>query len=269
MLRCVLARRKEKGYAQDWRFPARTAWVNVMKLAFVPLLQTQKELYAIARGGDRFRAHLRTLIDPRSRDLALPLPPLNPMGKDHVPAVLDALLGLDADSVGARAVAEVLPKLRSVPGEFKVALVLADDGGGWTHRCATEFSHRFETMPLLRRHWLIGLLWTSEKPSAEAVRAEVLATIYRAAYIEEQGEGRTLRERMAQEGYVMAEAGCRMPPLSAQETAAARAILAPLLETQDMRTAIECLFGDAAARALGFTPRGLADRAGLALALAH
>ena len=35
----------------------------------------------------------------------------------------------------------------------------------------------------------------------------------------------------------------------------------------DMRTAIECLFGDAAGRTLGFTPRGLSPWAGLALAL--
>jgi hypothetical protein len=34
-----------------------------------------------------------------------------------------------------------------------------------------------------------------------------------------------------------------------------------------MRTCIECLFGDAATRTLGFTPRGLSPWAGLALAL--
>jgi hypothetical protein len=34
-----------------------------------------------------------------------------------------------------------------------------------------------------------------------------------------------------------------------------------------MRTAIECLFGDAAGQTLGFTPRGLSPWAGLALAL--
>ena len=39
------------------------------------------------------------------------------------------------------------------------------------------------------------------------------------------------------------------------------------LDAEDMRTCIECLFGDAAARTLGFTPRGLSPWAGLALAL--
>ena len=38
------------------------------------------------------------------------------------------------------------------------------------------------------------------------------------------------------------------------------------LDADDMRTAIECLFGDAAGRTLGFTPCGLSPWAGLALA---
>ena len=41
----------------------------------------------------------------------------------------------------------------------------------------------------------------------------------------------------------------------------------PYLDADDMRTCIEYLFGDAAARTLGFTLRGLSPWAGLALAL--
>ena len=46
-----------------------------------------------------------------------------------------------------------------------------------------------------------------------------------------------------------------------------REVLAPFLDAEDMRTCIECLFGDAAARTLGLTPQGLSPWAGLALAL--
>ena len=46
-----------------------------------------------------------------------------------------------------------------------------------------------------------------------------------------------------------------------------REVLTNFLDAEDKRTAIECLFGDAAARTLGFTPRGLSPWAGLALAL--
>ena len=46
-------------------------------------------------------------------------------------------------------------------------------------------------------------------------------------------------------------------PLDDEELAYTREVLAPHLDATDMRTGVECLFGDAAARTLGFTPRGL------------
>jgi hypothetical protein len=72
---------------------------------------------------------------------------------------------------------------------------------------------------------------------------------------------------MIQEGSVMAQAGCLGPSLVADDLEYTREVLTPYLEAEDKRTAIECLFGDAAGRTLGFTPRGLSPWAGLALAL--
>jgi hypothetical protein len=72
---------------------------------------------------------------------------------------------------------------------------------------------------------------------------------------------------MAQEGHVMALAGCTQPALDAEDLEYTRMVIEPFLDATDMRTAIECLYGDAAGRTLGFTPRGLSHRAGLALAL--
>lgn len=66
----------------------------------------------------------------------------------------------------------------------------------------------------------------------------------------------------------MALAGCREPSLEPDDLEYSREVIAPFLDAEDMRTMIECLFGDAAGRTLGFTPRGLSHRAGLALALA-
>jgi hypothetical protein len=73
---------------------------------------------------------------------------------------------------------------------------------------------------------------------------------------------------MAQEGWAMAMAGCTTPTLDDADLAYTREVIAPCLDAADMRTSIECLYGDAAGRTLGFTPRGLSDWAGLALALA-
>jgi hypothetical protein len=239
-----------------------------MKLEFVPLLKVQRELYGMPRGMERFQAYLATMIDPETRDLKLPLSGMNPMGKDHIPVLLDQYLAMDADRIAALAVADAESRLTNIQGEFKVALVLSDDAmGGWTNRYTSEFGRRFGTKAYHRRGWLEVGLWTSEAPAAETVREQVLATIYRAAHIEQHGFAHTLRDMLAQEGFAMAQAGCTEPALDGDDLAYTREVIRPYLDTKDYSTVITCLFGDEAARSLGYAPLGLSARAGFALAL--
>jgi hypothetical protein len=240
-----------------------------MQLEYVPLLQIQRDLYRLPRGYERFRAYLKTMIDPETRDLSLPpLVAMNPMGKDHVPALLDQLLAFDADGVAARAIAEAAPKLAHIAGAFKIGLAIADDlKGGWTNRYASEFSARFEIKPILKRGWLTGILWTSETPSIKTTRETALTAVYRAAYVQQHGVARTLGEMLAQEGYAMAMAGCSQPALEADDLAYTREIIAPHLDAKDRPTVMTCLFGDVAAHSLGYPPQGLSPRAGFELAL--
>jgi hypothetical protein len=245
-----------------------------MQIEYVPLLQVQRELHDIPRGMARFRQYLRT-ITPDRTNVELPsLLIMNPMGKDHVTALQDALLAMDADGIAAEAAAEAAAELVDEPGDFKATLVIADDlMGGWTNRYATEFTFRFY-IPVpprrprgLKHDWITGLLWSSEPASERAVREGILTAIYRMAYFQRHGAARTLRDKLAQEGHVMAQAGCTGPVLDAEDIDYTREVLIPYLDGDDMRTCIECLFGDAAGRTLGFTPRGLSPWAGLALAL--
>jgi len=239
-----------------------------MKLEFVPLLQVQRDLHRMPRGWERFRAYLQTLVDPETKELKLPLSAMNPMGKDHVPALLDQYLAFDADGLAARAVAEAESRLSNVEGEFKVALVIVDDAmGGWTNRYSNELTARTGSKPLHRRGWITGALWTSETPSEQATREETLAAVYRAAHIQQHGFAATLREIMAQEGYAMVMAGCSKPSLDEDELEYTRAVIAPNLDTKDYPFVITSLFGDAAAASLGYAPLGLSERAGFALAL--
>src|SRR4051794_16355901 len=98
----------------------------VMRLDYVPLLRTQRELHDRPLGMDRFRQDLRTIWASSDADGELiPMLLMNPMGKAHVAAVLDALISLDADGVAARAVEEIAVRLADEPGECKVALVVA------------------------------------------------------------------------------------------------------------------------------------------------
>ena len=236
-----------------------------MKLEYVPLLQIQRGLQEIPRGMGRFRAYLDvTLNEARDEPRYPPLVMANPMAKEHVTALLDALLALGADGEAARALEVEGARLVDVPGSYKVALVVIDDvGGGWTNRHVIEFGLTSGE----GAGWLSCPLWSSEPASARACREAVLTSAFRTAYIGRHGPPRTLADRLAQEGYALAMAGCEATALDLDDLAYSREVIAPYLDATDMRTCVECLYGDAAGRALGFTPRGLSDRAGLAVAL--
>jgi hypothetical protein len=259
-----------------------------MNLNYVPLLQVMRDLQSIPRGQPpdfngkkRFRQYLRTIFDYDRKVCKFPtLLAMNPMAKDHVTALLDDYLAMDADGFGAQVATEVAARLADVPGDFKVGLLIADDLlGGGTNRYLYEYGFRFgadysrigdglPNLPCwLKYYWLTGVLWSSEPAREGAVREALLTAAYRVAHQQRHGPARTLRAMLAQEGNVMAQAGCSGPTLDAEDIDYTREVLIPYLDAEDMWTCFECLFGDAAARALGFTPRGLSPWAGLALAL--
>jgi hypothetical protein len=241
-----------------------------MRLTYVPLLEELRDLYLRPRDMKRFKAYLHMTIDSDSMRVKLPTLSMNPMAKEHVGVFLDAVIALDADRVGADAMREVEPKLRDVPGSFRVALVVCDDVGGWTNRFACEYGERLLAPPPPGQRyndWIPATLWASEPPSARLVRERVLTALHRFAHVQRHGQAKSLGELMAQEGRVMAIAGCEEPALDPEDIEYTREVIRPFLDATDMRTAVECLYGDQAGATLGFTPRGLSDRASLALAL--
>ena len=252
-----------------------------MQFELIPLLQIQRDLYDIPRGQERFRVYLKTMMNSEGSDVdLLPMATMNPMGKEHIPKMLDALLAMDAETVAASAIAEHFPeKLANTsaqpdeyPGLFKVGLVIADDlMGGWTNRYSCEFSDRFEVKPRFKRGWLSVVLWTSELasevPSAQQVREATLMTLYRATYIQQHGTAHTLQEMLSQEGYAMKMAGCQQTMLVREDIAYSQEVILPYLESQDYPTLMACVFGDRAAHSLGYAPQGLSEGAGFAVAL--
>lgn len=236
-----------------------------MKLSFLPLLQVQRDLYAMPRGMERFREYIKTMTDPDTGDLALPLVAMNPMGKEHVPALIDQYLALGAEQIAQDAIAGVAEEFAR---DYRVGLVVSDDlKGGWTNRWASEYGHRIEGAAITKRGFITAILWTSEPASADRVRDAVLTSIYRVEYLQSHPAPTTLRDMLEQEGYAMARAGCATPSLDADDLDYTRNVIAPHLDAHDRATVIACLFGDQAAAALGYPPQGLSHRAGLALAL--
>ena len=90
-----------------------------MHLELVPLLRVERELYHTPRGFARFRKYLATMQGGTNDVELLPLVALNPMGKEHVAAVLDALLALDAEAVAAEAAADAGRRLAARPARSR------------------------------------------------------------------------------------------------------------------------------------------------------
>jgi hypothetical protein len=239
-----------------------------MNIRYVPLLPIQRELYRFPRSYERFEQYLRTVLNEDRSDVELvPLLAANPMAKDHVTALLDQYLAMDADGIAAAAIADAAARLIDEPGDFKASLVVADDlMGGWTNRYDYEYTLRCPG-PGQKRFWITGYLWSSEPATERAVREAMSAAVYRTAYVQRQGPARTLRDMLAQEGHVMLMAGCDGPTLEDDDIEYTREVLGTFMDASDKRTLIECLFGDRAGATLGFTPRGLSHMAGVALAL--
>ena len=229
----------------------------------LPLLEVQRELYLLPRGPERFAAYTELMTGPDDT-LALPLAVLNPMAKAHVSERLEQLLALNAETLAADAIKLANGRLE-LPTPIQLGLVVADDvAGGWTDRYLTDAAHRFEPGEL-RYGFATVLLWAGERYTAASLTEGVLAACYRTASILEHGRPKTLRHTMAQEGGAAAFAGTDLT-LSADELTYTRAVVTPHLDTAAFPTVFACLYGDPAARSVGYAPLGLSRNAGFALA---
>ncbi len=122
-----------------------------MKIEYVPLIRGMRDLHAVPRGMERFREYIRAFTTTGIDGPEVEFPSLvlmNPMGREHVAELLDALLALDADGIAARTAADAAAGLADAPGDYKLGLVVADDlKGGWTNRYDYEFNLRFPSGP--------------------------------------------------------------------------------------------------------------------------
>jgi hypothetical protein len=239
-----------------------------MEIDLVPLLKLERRLYETERGMERFRRYVEVATGG-GKDMELPpLAVLNPMGKEHVAAALDALIAIDADAIAAAAVAEAYRRLAGVSGSLLVGLVIVDDvAGGWTNRYLTEARQRLEGDAEVKRGWASVLLWASEPPDPERVRQETLAAVFRSSYIRDHGLPRTLRQMMLQEGLAGAFGDVKPPIADRGRLAQIRQVIDPQRDTTDYPTAFACLYGDEAAVEVGYPPLDLPARAGFALAI--
>ena len=203
-------------------------------------------------------------------DLKLPLPLFNPMGSDHVAAVLDRLIDAGAEGTAREALARVADRLSedALGDAVRVALVVADDaGGGWTDRCLSDEQARFQGRALRTRGWAIAVLWTGDPPHAhrpERIAAATTEAVYRHAYQNRHGEPRVLRDRLLQEGLAARFGGTPEHRPDHAATASTADEVERHLGSDRFPTCFACFYGDDAAIRTGHDPLGLPPWAGYA-----
>jgi hypothetical protein len=244
-----------------------------MKFELVPILEKLRDLYLIPRGPDRFQAYIDLATGGATATKDIPYPPLitvNPMAKEHALEFVESLLALGAEEVARTVLEEANARLESVEYSqtIKVGLSVLDDlMGGWTNRTFNDAARFKVGKSLEKTGWLCMPLWTSEAPNLEELRPVLLESACRAAYVVQHGDPKTLREMIQQEGAVAAFAN-RSLECDREELEYSRAVIAPHLQSTHQPTVIACLYGDEAAKELGYPPLGLSKNAGFQIALA-
>ena len=231
----------------------------------LPLLTAQRRLLDTARGFARFRDYLATMLDADG-EIALPLAAFNPMSKAHVAAHLDTLLALDAEAVLRDHLVSGLARLAVPTGRWRAGLVVVDDAqGGWTDRYLTDADHWFGALGEIKRGFLVVYSWTGDPVTLAGLRAEALGALYRTLFKARHGTPTTLRGMLTLAGLTARFAELTYP-LDDAALAASRKVLATHLDTTSFPIQFACLYGDAAAAAVGYPPLGVPPHGGFAVA---
>lgn len=245
-----------------------------MHLVVVNILQDLRALYDIPGRMERFHAYV-DLVSGKSRGVYLPIGNFSPMGQRQS-EYLDLLIRLEAEreaQIAASAASERLGP--SFPRSQVILVVVDEPKNGWTQRSLTDASWRFDeqtdSVPKNKRtdasgQWISVQLWTDIEPTVAYIKQEVSSAIYRCAHRRIYGVAKSLREMLVQEGRALAFAGAK-PSASEEELKAISDTIAPHLDSQDYPICFGALYGDEAARSVGYDPLGVTANGGFDVAI--
>ena len=239
-----------------------------MNLEFVPILSVVKNFYQVPLGMERFDAYIQAMGAYNDDAALVPMIGMNPMAKSHVSEKINELIALEVEN----AIQSELPNLEryfaNIPNQFKVGICVSDDvRGGWTNRYLNDCNSRFfEISGIKKRPWVVVMLWASQTYTPENVRALLQAQVFRTAYRLQVGETKTLYDHMIQEGQALAFAGNTVK-LEFDDLEYSREVIQSHLASTHFPTVFACLYGDQAAKSVGYPALGLSSNAGFELAL--
>lgn len=235
-----------------------------------PTLATMAEIYALPRDGGpkgpRFAAYVART--PTEWGLV----PYNPMAGDAALEAVQSLIALDAEAVALQAVQKVASAC-SYGDTLTLALAVRSKGL-WTDRMATEVDERVTGKTRVMHQGVISL-WSREESTAETVVRESVAEAVRVMWHAQHGVADTLSRVLACEGLAYALADLQVASLGASSPPA---VFSVPITPEDSVTVIEAidilgdtrqageiagvLYGDDAAKEMGWTPLGVPAYAG-------
>ena len=242
-----------------------------MPFESLPVLDIMIQFYQQERGRKRFEEYLALMYDKKDDALKLPLPLFNPMGKDHVPEKLNELKNLNVESIieeCCRKVSNVLAASEQIlPHSYNVSLSLADDlMGGWTNKYSTDYSNCFAPKGLLNRHFVTPIFWTSETYNEAQIRQRVSKTLWRTVYHLQNAYSTNLLEHLQQEAFVIDQIGFNAPAVHHDEYQLIVDFVRQEKNSESRAKIITFLYGDQAAKSLGYLPLGFNENNGFELA---
>ena len=232
-------------------------------MRIAPTLHTMAGVYALTREGGpkspRFAAYVA--LTPTNWGLV----PYNPMAGDAARDTVNALIALDAESLAQQAAQHV-----ATACHYTGAVVLAiavRSKGLWTDRVATEVDERVSAKQRVPHQGVVSI-WSREENGTENIARESGAETVRVMWHAIHGIADTLGRVLACEGlaYALAQPlgglGRFAAPTTPEENVAVIEAFEVLGDTRQAGEIAGVLYGDDAAKEMGWTPLGIPQYAG-------
>lgn len=248
---------------ESFSLNAGTLQMNKAQVRIAPTLQTMAEIYLLTREGGPKSPRFAAYVSKTPTNFGLV--PYNPMAGDAALDTVNALIAVDAESLAMRA-AQSVADACAYDHDMLLAIAVRSKGL-WTDRIATEVDERVTGKQRVAHKGVISL-WSREDNGTENVAREAAAEAVRVMWHAMHGAADTLNRVLACEGlaYALAQPLGGLGPyagaLTDEETVSVMEAFEVLGDTRQSSEIAGVLYGDEGAKAMGWTPLGIAQYAG-------
>lgn len=235
-------------------------------VTIAPTLETMAGIYRLTREGRAKSPRFVAYLAHAEREWGFSA--YNPMAGPPALDLVKQLLSLGAEGLAQDSAQKVVEQCE-FHGPITLAVVVASPGM-WTDRIATEVQHRMAGKHT--NHSGTVLCWPGEPVNADTIRRESIAEAVRTMWTRLRGPAVTLQSVLSQEGLAYAlhpEPFAGLVGEAGDGGVSVEQALTVLGDSPEIADIVGVMYGDEAARHLGWTPLGVADHAGYRWAVAR